>query len=166
MNHQEYFDHIVQFIERVGIRVARAEVSADSFLPGIAIADGALVVDVNRLQWPGDLLHEAGHLAVLPSELRARASDDVQVGAELGDAGEQEALAWAYAAAVELAIPIEVLIHEGGYRGGSKALLQMYEVGIYPGLRGLCSAGLTQAVGFTENCGEIRYPRMLRWLRN
>ncbi len=146
--------------------MVKADVSATSFLPGIAIADGALIVDVNRLLWPGDLLHEAGHLAVLPGHLRPLANDTIEVGAELGDAGEQEALAWAYAAAIELAIPMHVLIHDGGYRGGAKALLQMYEFGIYPGLRGLCSAGLTQAVGFTADCGEIRYPRMLRWLRN
>ena len=45
-------------------------------------------------------------------------------------------------------------------------LLQMYAFGVYPGLRGLCDAGLAAAPGFTPDCGEVRYPRMLKWLRD
>ena len=39
-------------------------------LPGITVDDGALVLDRDKLMYPGDLLHEAGHLAVMPSAER------------------------------------------------------------------------------------------------
>jgi hypothetical protein len=32
--------------------------------------NGGLVYDWERLTWPGDLLHEAGHIAVIPAALR------------------------------------------------------------------------------------------------
>lgn len=142
------------------------KVTGDSFLPGVAIVDGTLSVDTATLKWPGDILHEAGHIAVLPRSLRQRANENLsnQAGAEF--AGELEAMAWAYAAIVELALPLDALIHEGGYNGRSQALMQMYSFGIYPGLAGLCKSGMTMAPGFTENCGPIQYPRMLRWLRS
>ena len=61
---------------------------------------------------------------------------------------------------------LDALLHEGGYRGKSRELLQMYAFGVYPGLRGLCENGMTAAPGFTPDCGENRYPRMLHWLRD
>ncbi len=74
-------------------------------------------------------------------------------------------MAWAYAAIVELDMPLEILIHEGGYNGRPQALMQMYSFGIYPGLDGLCKSGMTMASRFTKNCGPVQYPKMLRWLR-
>ena len=35
-----------------------------AILPGLAIEHGAILVDEQRLSHPGDILHEAGHLAV------------------------------------------------------------------------------------------------------
>jgi hypothetical protein len=166
MHHAEYYSVIVAFLARIGLPIAEETLAADTFLPGITLRAGGLVVDPDKLMWPGDLLHEAGHLAVLPAALRSKAHDDAPNHAEFAFAGELEAMAWAYAAAMELALPIEVLIHEGGYHGKARDLLQMYTFGVYPGLRGLCENGMTAAVGFTPNCGSTQYPRMLRWLRD
>lgn len=137
----------------------------DSFLPGIAMIGTALAVDTTKLKWMGDLLHEAGHIAVLPSTLRHRAEKQFSHQTALEFAGELEAMAWAYAAIIEIGLPVEVLIHEGGYKGRPPALTQMYAMGVYPGLAGLCKAGMTMAPGFTADCGAVRYPAMLRWLR-
>jgi len=174
------------FIAGLGLPIAEAELDDTTFLPGIAIRDGGLLVDPARLRWPGDLLHEAGHLAVLPPGLRAAAHDDLpghdEDDAAHAHAGEQEAMAWAWAAAVHLGLPPEALIHDGGYRGKSRELLQMYAFGIYPGLRGLCALGMTSAPGFAappsaatdgvrrhgmqHDAPQIRYPQMRRWLRD
>lgn len=155
-----HYRPIFDFIAGLGLPIAETALPEDTFLPGIAIRDGGLLVDPSRLRWPADLLHEAGHLAVLPPALRAQAQDDLpgqgsdahtradQAHAEAQHAGEQEALAWAWAAAMHLGLPPQALIHEGGYGGKSQALLQMYAFGIYPGLRGLCALGMTSAPGF------------------
>ncbi len=68
---------IFDFIARIWLPIAEASLPTTTFLPGIMIRDGGLVVDPSQLKWPGDLLHEAGHLAVLPPALRALANDDL-----------------------------------------------------------------------------------------
>ena len=166
MHHAEHYFAIFAFLARIGLPVTEETLAADTFLPGISLRAGSLIADPDTLLWPGDLLHEAGHLAVLPAALRNDAHNDAPNYAEVAFAGELEAMAWAYAAAVELALPMEVLIHDGGYRGKARDLLQMYTYGVYPGLRGLCESGMTAAHGFTPDCGPVQYPRMLRWLRD
>ncbi len=165
MHHAAFFRPIFDFIAGVGIDIVEAPLPDTTFLPGIELRSGGIAVDADRLVWPGDLLHEAGHLAVLPAALRREAHEDQPNAAEVEHAGELETMAWAWAAAVELCLPAEVLIHPGGYSGKSGDLLQMYAFGVYPGLKGLCESGMTAAPGFTYNCGPLRYPRMLRWLR-
>lgn len=165
MRHEVFFRPIFDFIARVGIDITEALLPADTFLPGIELRNGGMAVDPEKLVWPGDLLHEAGHLAVLPAVLRHEAHEDRPNAADVEHAGELEAMAWAWAAAVELGLPADVLIHTGGYKGKSGDLLQMYAFGVYPGLKGLCETGMTAAPGFTRDCGPVHYPRMLRWLR-
>lgn len=166
MHHAAFFRPIFDFIAHVGIDIAEAPLPADTFLPGIELRGGGIVVDADTLLWPGDLLHEAGHLAVLPAALRKEAHEDQPNAAEVEHAGELEAMAWAWAAAMELGLPADVLIHAGGYNGKSGDLLQMYAFGVYPGLKGLCATGMTAAPGFTPDCGPVHYPQMLRWLRD
>ncbi len=165
MGHADHSYLILNFIARIGLPIGEEALPGTTFLPGIMIRDGGLVVDPSQLKWPGDLLHEAGHLAVLPPALRALANDDLTEAFDVEYAGELEAMAWAYAATVELGLPAEVLIHEGGYNGKSRDLLQMYAFGVYPGLQGLCAAGMTAAPGFSPEPLPVRYPQMLRWLR-
>lgn len=166
MHHAAHYRPILDFLAAIGIAVVETPLPADGFLPGIVIRDGALLVDPERLQWPGDLLHEAGHLAMLPPALRTRANDALVDEQDVPHAGEPEAMAWAWAAVHAIGLPPEVLMHEGGYHGQSTAVLQMYAVGIVPGLRGLCDTGMAAAHGFTPEPGDVQYPRMLRWLRD
>ncbi|HEY0150317.1 MAG TPA: hypothetical protein VGB70_15115, partial [Allosphingosinicella sp.] len=55
---------ILAFLARIGIAAETAAIAGGTFLPGIAVRRGTLAVDPERLVWPGDLLHEAGHIAV------------------------------------------------------------------------------------------------------
>ncbi len=72
---QELTRSIVAFFIGIGIPVREGLVAPDSFLPGLSIVDGSLVYDSATLQWPGDLLHEAGHIATVPSSMRAMLND-------------------------------------------------------------------------------------------
>ncbi|MEP7188409.1 MAG: hypothetical protein ABI901_04360 [Roseiflexaceae bacterium] len=62
---------IVAFLRGIGLVVRSGRIPEQSFLPGIWINHGTLVVDEAGLSYPGDLLHEAGHLAVASPERRA-----------------------------------------------------------------------------------------------
>ncbi len=148
-------DSILGFLAQVGIVAREGDVPPGSFLPGVRIERGTLVFDRAALRWPSDLLHEAGHIAVMPPELRSQLDDALDAKTP-PHAGEVEALAWAYAAAMQIGLDASELFHEGGYKGNSPGLVTTFSLGVYPGAFGLAQAGMTQTG---------TYPRMTRWLR-
>ena len=152
---------IFAFLAQIGIGVVESDLPS-TFLPGVGIRGGCLHVDRSRLLWPGDLLHEAGHIAVTPE--RSRSTLDGEVAAEVAPhAGEVEATAWAWAALLALGLPAEVLFHPGGYRGHSAGLIRTFSLGVYPGAAGLAAAGMTSLR--RDHRGAPPYPHMLHWLR-
>lgn len=147
---------IVAFLRSIGLDVESADLGDDGFLPGIAVERGALRYDEARLTYPGDLLHEAAHVAVAPPDARPRMTGDVAVpGLDMATL-EIAAVPWSYAAALEIGIAPALVFHAGGYRGKSEGLLRTFAAGVYPGVNLLVEAGLTE---------PGLYPRMLRWLR-
>jgi hypothetical protein len=142
---------IAAFLREIGIPVGSADLPR-SFLPGVAIERGTLLVDEARLEYPGDMLHEAGHLAVAPPEQRNRLGGDIDDVPGI----EWAVIPWSYAAALEIGIEPRIVFHGGGYRGHSPGLLRNFELGVPVGLHLLVEAGMTTAE---------RYPRMLCWLR-
>lgn len=145
-------DQIVAFLRGVGLTVLFEEIPTPTFLPGIGARCGALIIDREKLLYPGDLLHEAGHLALLAPEDRARFNGDA------GDNGgfEMGAIAWSYAAARAASVPVEVLFHEAGYKGGAASLRESFEAGRGVGIPMLEWLGLA-AKGW--------YPKLQLWLR-
>jgi hypothetical protein len=152
---------IVHFLESIGLAVRAGEVAEGSFLPGLRIENGGLVVDEGRLLYPGDLLHEAGHLAVLTTE--ARRMQGADAGADLGN--EIGAICWSYAAAVHLKLDPAIVFHAHGYRGASSWHIETFETGSYPGLPLLQWMGLTADPEHARKVGVAPFPHMLRWLR-
>jgi hypothetical protein len=153
---------IMDFLGEIGLTVRRAALPEGTFLPGIQLEADGLVVDEARLAHPGDLLHEAGHLAVLtPAERRA-------VGESLnsGPGEEMAAIAWSYAACVHLGLDAAVIFHDQGYKGEGLALRENFVAGRYIGVPLLQWYGLTRerAYGAGDETQAV-YPRMERWLR-
>jgi hypothetical protein len=151
----------------VGISVEAAVLAPDQgFLPGIRVEHGGLLVDESQLTYPGDLLHEAGHIAMAPPELRPSLSGAIDVrGLDMAEL-EVAAVAWSYAAALALGIDPAQVFHGGGYRGRSAGLLATFRAGVYPGAHLLEAAGLTATGPRAEALGVDPYPHMLRWLRD
>lgn len=161
----EILDTILAFLDGIHLPAGEGPVPADSVLPGIRLVCGTLVYDRAALRWPGDLLHEAGHVAVTPAALRPVLSDALEVPVGAPHSGEAEATAWAYAATVHLRLPPAVLFHDGGYRGHSAGLIRSFGCGVYPGAFGLAQAGMTLVGADARLAGVPPYPRMTRWLR-
>lgn len=156
---------IVDFLNAVGISARQGVVPADSFLPGLRIVDGGLIYDPATLRWPGDLLHEAGHIATIPAESRAGLNDALVDTPAAPFGGEAEATAWAFAALMYLGLPLPLLFHDGGYHGKSAGLIVTYAMGVYPGCHGLIQSGMALSTGEAARTGMPAYPQMIHWLR-
>jgi hypothetical protein len=159
-------NRIAAFLRSIGIEVLRARCDELTFLPGIKVEDGGLLVDEAKLQFPGDLLHEAGHLAVAPARMRETLSGEVNLPDTNMDVIESQAIAWSYAAAKHLGLDPEVVFHEGGYKGKSEALLRNFSLGVYIGASGLAEIGMTALGETARDLAVPPYPHMLKWLRD
>jgi hypothetical protein len=157
---------IAEFLDGIGIAVGAAELPGDSFLPGIALESGGLLVDGTRLDYPGDLLHEAGHLAAAPAWARPRMSGSIAVAGLDASNLEWAAIPWSYAAAVAIGIDPAEVFHAGGYHGHSPGLLRNFELGVPIGVHLLEEAGMTATGERAAELGVPPYPNMLRWLRD
>jgi hypothetical protein len=151
---------IVDFLGRIGLPVRCEQIESATVLPGVSVDQGVLVVDADKLQWPGDLLHEAGHLAVLGSADRAAVT--VDFGSDAGY--EMAAIAWSWAALRALGLDPGVVFHQHGYRGGSSAVVENFAAGRYVGVPILEWRGLTAQGERAAHLGVEPYPAMLRWL--
>jgi len=151
---------ILAFLDSIGIKVAAEPLGEGTFLPAMAIRGGLLVVDPDRLRYPGDLLHEAGHIAVTEPALRPA------LNTVPDDPGEEmAAIAWSWAACRALGLAPEVLFHEEGYRGASRAFIENFTNGRTLGVPMLAWFGMTAEPNRAAATGLAPYPAMSRWLR-
>jgi hypothetical protein len=161
-----YTQIIVDFINRIGITCIPQKLAHNTFLPGIDIQNGAILYDPEHMKFPGDLLHEAGHLAVLLPEDRKKAcspdklfGDLQEMGAELG------AIAWSWAAITELSLPPEIVFHPTGYRGSSESYITNFSNGCYIGDELLQWMSMTKVNRHNRTNHAETYPKMTNWLR-
>ena len=160
-NHEDaLLERVIRFLLDIGLQVEKAELGHETFLPGITFGHGALLIDESKLLYPGDVLHEAGHLAVIPAEKRRRAQSDI--GKKASE--EMMAIAWSYAALVHLGLEPSVVFHEGGYRGWSGALIENFTNGRYIGVPMLQWVGLAADEKRAKEMGIKPYPDMIKWL--
>jgi hypothetical protein len=155
---------IVNFLEDIGIKVIDQKLDGLCILLGLSITANAILLDKERLKHPGDLLHEAGHLAVTPKDQRALIGS-ANMDLNWPSAGDEiAAILWSYAAICYLKIAPDVVFHTEGYKNESKWLIEQFENGNYIGLpllewMGLCHSG--------NNIKETIpvFPNMIKWLR-
>lgn len=151
---------ILNFFDGIGLSYQLTELSEKSFLPGIEIQAGGLNIDLEKLKYPGDLLHEAGHIAVTAAHDRPKLSGDMK---DLGHTGAEEtaAIAWSYAACKHLNFAPELVFHPQGYRGAADNLISAFETGGGFGFPLLSYWDMCEPIGQPNG-----YPIMKTWLRS
>lgn len=148
-------DAILDFLRGIGLTVVAGQVPVDALLPAMTVQRGALLYAPAQRGHVGDLLHEAGHLAVTDPAQR-------DTLAQVGDdpAEEMAAIAWSYAAAMAIGVPIGTLFH-ADYKGGPDSLIAAFASGSFIGLPMLQYWGMA-ARGDGDGA---RFPAMRAWLR-
>lgn len=192
MHHPEALEPIVSFLRHIGIGVEFGPGADNGFLPGINIHAGVIHVNPDRLLGSGDLLHEAGHIAVIPKRFRARLGSDLQADsvaaiteetgpgtpadpllAEPLERGELLAQAWSYAASLRLGLPASCIFFPGSYKcdayEGTHPMQKWLETGTHHGQNSLARVGMTGYSGvfaFLGNNGLPPFPYMTRWVQD
>jgi len=162
---EEIIDKIISFVHEIGINIRMGDFPAEKeFVPGICIQQGGLVVNPVTLKYPGDILHEAGHLAVVAAN--ERATMDGVLERERPNAGSEEmmAIAWSYAAALHIGIDPNIVFHEHGYGNGGGYIVENFSRGQYIGLPMLQWKGLCYDDKQAKANNAPAFPHMLRWL--
>lgn len=164
VQHTLELEKVLTFLNEIGIAVVEKELH-DTFLPGLSLGPGCIYVDFERLLYPGDLLHEAGHLAVTtPAERKVAGTE--QQSPDWPSGGEEiGTLLWSFAAAQHLQLPLEFVFHANGYKNGSDMLMDNFRKGNYIGLPFLEWAGMTLSEAKAATEGKKAFPYMQNWLR-
>jgi len=152
-------ERLVAFVRGIGIDVRAAALPEKTVLPGLDIRHGAILVDEARMRHPGDILHEAGHLAVIdPAERNAPTLAPTP-------AEEMTSIAWSYAALRHLKLDPAIVFHDDGYKGGAASIIENFTAGRYFGVPLLQLYGMAVEPQHAAAIGVEPYPHMLRWLR-
>lgn len=147
---------ITSFLESIGIPVVNQELPSDTFLPGLTIKGDNIIMDPKKLKYPGDLLHEAGHIAVTEKHIRQLIGTS-KINKDWPTPGDEIAtILWSFAAANHLELELNVVFHPNGYKNDSDWLIKEFSNKNYIGLPLLEWMELTSSKSF---------PKMDKWLR-
>jgi hypothetical protein len=160
------FEKCIVFLNDIGIKTIFTEIEPDSFLPGLTIENGMIIIDLNQLKHPGDILHEAGHIAVIPAADRSRLTATTIINRTNREAEEIMAIAWSYAVCIHLDIDPYFVFHTEGYKDGGDYIVESCGNNSYFGLSMLQEIGLTADEKNARRLNIFSYPNMIKWLRN
>nr|WP_321233596.1 hypothetical protein [uncultured Psychroserpens sp.] len=149
-------DCIVNFLNSIQIKVINQDLSDDTFLPSLSLKGQTILVDQHQLKYPGDLLHEAGHIAVTEAHLRPLIGSTEMDKDWPSQGDEIAAILWSYAALYHLQLDPKIVFHNEGYRNASSWFIEQFTNKVYMGLPLLHWMGL---------CDTTSFPEMKQWLR-
>lgn len=156
---------ILLFLNEIGIQVFEKELE-DTFLPGLDLGPNCIYIDYKKLLYPGDILHEAGHLAVTTTSERNLVGTDKMAKDWPSQGEEIGAILWSFAAAKHLNLPAEFVFHPNGYKNDSEWLISNFNAENYIGLPFLEWTGLTYGKEKAQKENQEAFPLMQKWLRD
>ncbi|MFD2603368.1 hypothetical protein [Flavobacterium suzhouense] len=160
----EYLQKCIQFLESIGIKVIEKELDDTCFLPGLLLGSNTIYIDHSKIKYPGDILHEAGHIAVTGSNERTLIGTN-QIPENWPSQGDEiAAILWSYAALKHLDLPCEFVFHKDGYKGHSDWYIENFTNQNYIGLPLLQWFGMAYSKddAFYD---EYSFPKMKQWIR-
>src|SRR2546423_9369674 len=116
------------FLESLGIGIIPASSLLPANFPGLDIQHGSVLVDESRVIHVGDILHEAGHIAVTEPSVRKALRLTPSGGEELAT------MAWSYAAAIYLNLGAELVFYPESYQNFGEGLVENFSKGNYIGI--------------------------------
>jgi hypothetical protein len=156
---------VILFLKEIGIDIVEKELGK-TFLPGLDLGPDCIYIDYNKLLYPGDILHEAGHLAVTVADER-KLVGTAEISKDWPTQGDEiAALLWSYAALHHLQLPPDFVFHPNGYKGHSEWFISNFTSGNYMGLPLLEWMGLCLGNEKAEKEQKMPFPAMQKWIRD
>ena len=156
----------IDFLHQVGIPTRHDHLPADCFLPGLSIEGGVIIIDRTALKYPGDILHEAAHIAIVPSPERKTLNAEAIAKRPSREAEEMMAIAWSYAACMHIGLDPFFVFHDEGYKGGGSYIAEAFLNKNYFGLPMLQWIGMTADEKNAPALHVEPFPHMIKWLRD
>ncbi len=136
--------------------VVEKKLPNDTFLPGLSLKGNTILMDLDKLKYPGDLLHEAGHIATTEEKNRQFIGTE-KLGSHWPTDGDEIAtILWSYAASYHLNLDLEIVFHPNGYKNESEWLIEQFNSKNYIGL---------PLLEWMSLCNKEEFPIMKKWLR-
>jgi hypothetical protein len=160
----EYLSICISFLNEIGIETKFEKLDEPCFLPGLSIRNGSIIIDREALKYPGDVLHEAGHIAIVPAAERPALTASAIEKREHREAEEMMAIAWSYAACMHLSLDPYVVFHDDGYKGGGSYIADNFSNKNYFGLPMLQWKGMAADEKNAALLNIPPYPYMIKWV--
>lgn len=178
--HCPYAEQVVQFLVGIGLPVT-VKPGVSGFISHVEIVEGELMVSPEATA--SNVLHEAGHLAIVPARFRSYLSGNIATGLyrafdeietleipaddplyrKMMQTGDVEATAWAWAAGKALDIPEREIIRDDEYDGTGDAIRLGLSFGAYVGINGIANADFCAVR--KGRPGLPVYPELAFWLQ-
>lgn len=153
---REILEIITNFLNSINIIVIEKKLIYQTFLPGLQINGNTICFDREKLMYPGDILHEAGHIAVAEENIRPIIGTSKIEDTWPTDGEEIAAILWSYAASYHLKLDLNIVFHTNGYKNDSKWLIKQFDNKNYIGLN---------LLEWMNLCKKEDFPIMRKWLR-
>lgn len=173
-------ERLYKFLNNIGI-ATHITYDSKSFLNLIRIKDGELLIHPKCTI--AHILHEAGHLAILPGRFRKYANDDLsnvmnkmsneidfsnpdsQEARAFMQTGDCEATAWAWSAGKHLNISEKIIISNKNYDKTGADIRLALSANSYFGINGLSAAGFCSVRKFSNYRNLPIYPNLIKWIQ-
>lgn len=153
---QNILTRIIEFLNSISIKVVENKLPNDTFLPGLSLMGSTILMDLEKLKYPGDLLHEAGHIATTEEKIRLLIGTP-EIKEDWPTTGDEiAAILWSYAASYHLGLDLDVVFHPDGYKNDSEWLIEQFNSKNYLGL---------PLLEWMSLCTKEEFPIMKKWLR-
>lgn len=172
------------FLREIGLPVREVEGVRGFLGLGVAIERGTLVLDPHHAR-PSTLLHEAGHLCIVPAcyrslmdgnlhgSFRAMGDDWAMMNLDPDDAfsramiqiSDPEVTAWAWAAGQHLGLRPEEIIEDEDYNGTGEDMRLCLRHRAYCGIHGLKHAGFCEVRANPFRPDQPVYPELRFWVQ-
>lgn len=147
---------IIDFLTSIDINVIEKELTNNTFLHGLSLLGNSILMDSNKLKYPGDLLHEAGHIATTEEHKRQLIGTSKMDTTWPTDGDEIATIIWSFAACRYLKLDLEVVFHPNGYKNDANWLITQFSNKNYIGL---------PLLEWMNLCKKEDFPEMIKWLR-